>query len=115
MPLDKILEEIEATKGSAQKWYDIVYYGDQDLGVQNCPLCLLYNECMDCPIGWITGEYVCKDSPYRSWSIHQLQKHKRFGGKIECDVCRESANWELMWLQFVEGMVSYGYENEEAG
>lgn len=67
---------LTALKGSIAKWEGIVAGTIEDLGCDNCPLCLEFNEdyvdieqtCGGCPVYRATGRTACQGTPYGDWS-----------------------------------------------
>lgn len=55
-----------ALMGSIQKWENIVAGTQEDRGLEDCPLCMLfhYDTCDGCPVKSKTGMDGCKGSPY---------------------------------------------------
>lgn len=62
---------LEALRGSIAKWEGIVAGTTEDLGPQNCPLCIKFRngksthvKCDGCPVRERTGRNGCSESPY---------------------------------------------------
>lgn len=55
--------------GSVEKWHNIVYHDEEDLGITNCPLCNLFygSYCKECPVLLHTGQLFCRGSPYEEY------------------------------------------------
>ena len=68
-------QTLKALKGSIRKWEEIVAGTGKDMGIYNCPLCVLFFErdkdyskrCIGCPVRKATGEPDCSGSPYDNW------------------------------------------------
>lgn len=66
---------LEALRGSIKKWQDIVKGVGEDDGVDNCPLCQLFNTeemtnddaCVGCPVMNKTEYDGCQNTPYDKW------------------------------------------------
>ena len=104
---------LDAIRGSIQKWSLIVHLNGVDKGIQNCPLCEIFNEidkdgysgCPQCPVHTYTGDHFCESTPYQAWYDHCQEVHKDYDydnhHTIRCPECRTLAQKELMFLQEV--------------
>lgn len=67
-------ETKEELEGSIAKWdrEEVV-----DMGGLNCPLCdrFAWDSCKGCPVMEVTGESLCKGTPYEEWVAHMVQAH----------------------------------------
>ncbi|HYF29434.1 MAG TPA: hypothetical protein VEA36_03680 [Candidatus Paceibacterota bacterium] len=67
---------LEALKGSIAKWEAIVAGTGDEKGVNNCPLCQLFNGpseeanlgCKGCPVADASGDTGCLNTPYEHWT-----------------------------------------------
>ena len=83
-------ETLEALKGSIGKWEAIVAGTGFDNGVDNCPLCGLFNndetndsetDCDGCPVAEKSGHKYCGGTPYTQflrWGIKAAQEELDF-------------------------------------
>ena len=69
-------QRLEALRLSWHKWNDIARGAQEDLGPDNCALCLLYwratreYSCIGCPIREYIGRVDCRGTPYYRWSFY---------------------------------------------
>lgn len=101
-------EIAEALEGSIRKWERIVASteGEDDAG-ENCPLCMLQEDCEGCPVQIDVGEANedgegCDATPYYDWMEHHnlrhyigYPRHRQEG----CDECLRLARAELAFLE----------------
>lgn len=88
-----------------QKWKDIADGTGFCSGILNCALCYVYfqESCTSCPISKFTGLKGCNNTPFRYWYAHYMEEH--FGMNDDtrrCDVCKEIANREVVFLEQVK-------------
>lgn len=72
------VETLAALKGSIRKWECIRDQKVNDWGVNNCPLCQLFNnnnddkceqiDCVGCPVYEKTKKEDCGDTPYKKFT-----------------------------------------------
>ena len=98
---------LKALNGSIKKWEEIVKSTDaEDNGTANCPLCITFSDCNDCPVGNLTRSNYssgCQTTPYENWESHQQDVHEgtyppltRIKG---CRKCLQIAKAELNFLR----------------
>jgi len=92
---------LEALKGSIEKWEKIINNQAEDCGPINCPLCqcFLDDECIKCPVLFVTGTDGCRGTPYEQWYNHH-EKNGNGGKFIIFDAeSRRLAKAELDFLK----------------
>lgn len=115
-------QTLVALKGSILKWEAIVAGHGEDMGIDNCPLCKMFEQefdpdgemdidgvptddncCCGCPVANESNFTGCQDTPYIAWAAHQNEKHS---GPIflravhpDCPDCRPLAQAELDYLK----------------
>jgi len=96
-------EQKKAIEGSIDKWMDIVNGDAENLGTENCPLCLLYNDkiCDGCPVAIKTKEINCKGTPFDKWAKH-MGMHRVEHEFVQCEECIDIAIEEM---EFLEGLL----------
>ena len=101
---------LEALKGSILKWKRIVRSPKaNDLGEQNCPLCLLFPKvCRGCPVNENTSRSFCNDTVYRQWINHQYGVHSGFNHKHRALGCKECLRLAKAELAFLESLLPKG-------
>jgi len=75
---------LNAIQGSIEKWDRIIKSTKAlDRGVDNCPLCKIYDgdvnrifNCLGCPVKDKTGRDNCMETPYYDWIRHHKKLHK---------------------------------------
>ena len=97
---------LKGLEGSIEKWRKIVAKEGMDKGTENCPLCRIffdYIDCSGCPVAKATGEGFCEKTPYQWWHAHQIKCHStdNWGKdkKNECPTCTRLARAELKFLE----------------
>lgn len=88
-------ETMEALEGAIKKWEKIYAGVGIDEGVDNCPLCELFDDaydCIGCPVDYVTNE-GCQGGPYSDWYWHHRFSHDSANHPfiIECAKCTEIA------------------------
>jgi hypothetical protein len=88
-------ETMEALEGAIKKWEKIYAGVGIDDGVDNCPLCELFDgayDCTGCPVDYVTNE-GCQGGPYSDWYWHHRYSHDsaKHPFIIECAKCTEIA------------------------
>lgn len=79
-------ETKNALEGSIHKWEQILAGAGVDDGINNCPLCQLFDNCRGCPVDY-TGHTGCSGE-YSAWHYHQVSVHdSMMPHKIQCAVC----------------------------
>jgi len=91
----------EAIEGSIAKWRKIVAGEERDRGINDCPLCEMYDvNCSECPIGVKTGAKYCEGTPYIQWLEHQEVKTCECSRLMaSCPACKRAAEAMLRWLE----------------
>jgi len=101
--MDAIAEK--ALDKSIEKWEKIVDGTGVDDGINNCALCVQYQDffCEGCPVYEKTEITGCKNTPYTEWESHWENNHLKgfdfFPRKIMCDECKKLAQKELDFLR----------------
>ena len=99
---------LKALNGSIKKWEEIVKSTDaEDNGTANCPLCMAFSSCNDCPVGNLTRNNYssgCQTTPYEEWEKHQIDCHTYTSSlpytRIKgCRKCLRIAKTELNFLR----------------
>ena len=63
-------KQSDLLKLSIDKWFNIAYHGGVDTAFFNCALCLVYTDCIGCPVFMYTKRKFCFDTPYEDdWLI----------------------------------------------
>lgn len=94
-------QQIEALKGSIEKWEGIYNGTSEDNGIENCLCCIIYNTnknaCKGCPIADKAGECYCDNTPYTEWYNYVKIRH---GDKVVFDeTSKQLALDELNFLK----------------
>jgi hypothetical protein len=93
---------MEALEKSIEKWQKIYDGTGFDAGVDDCELCIVFNDflnCTDCPVFIRTGRNFCNGTPYKEWFKHHESKHNSCHPmRIECEECKRIAKDELDFL-----------------
>ncbi len=96
--------EMEALRGSIEKWRKIRDCEDADRGTDNCPLCIFYcNDCYNCIVGTATGLQYCQGTPYIDWCNHMVKDHgfsimDVYQSVPGCETCARLAQAEIDFL-----------------
>ncbi len=97
-------ETLKALRRSIRKWEKLAEGKGADKGMDNCPLCKMFPSCQECPVFEKTGYRDCVETPYISWGVHHVKKHR--GGLITnlvpakgCPECLTLAAKELFFLR----------------
>jgi hypothetical protein len=108
---------LTALQGSISKWEAIVAGTGDDLGTDNCPLCLEFadkhadvNEdeprwasegCFGCPVAEKVGTHSCCRTPYQAWANHSwdVNGKKSHPYTVKDDKGRQLAQAELDFLK----------------
>lgn len=90
-------------EGSILKWEKICKdRRSVDNGMENCPLCKEFSECIGCPVNVKSGD-GCSNTPYDNWCEHQYNVHDVAGGirrrQKGCKICDELVQAELDFLR----------------
>lgn len=88
-------EVLEALQGSIAKWERIVAGTGKDHGVDDCPLCQMFNTesaayrpCRGCPVYEKSGRSLCSSTPYSDFSYAKRNANKAgmaFAAEAELD------------------------------
>ena len=101
-------ETKEALEGAIKKWELIYANAGADEGIDNCPLCELFNydECIGCPVDYVTNE-GCQSGPYSHWYLHHRCIHDSTKNSltIECTRCTEIALNMINYLKSLRPVV----------
>ena len=90
-------------EGSILKWEKICKdRRSVDNSSSNCPLCIKYDDCKECPVHIYSGN-SCSNTPYNPWSSHQKRYHRQvfppYRRQKGCKICDELAQKELDFLR----------------
>ena len=98
-------ETKEALEGSIRKWELIYANAGADEGIDNCPLCELFN-CTGCPVDYVTNK-GCLGGPYSHWYGHHRYRHNstKTSLTIECTRCTEIALNMINYLKSLRPVV----------
>lgn len=101
------MEKKKAIIGSILKWVNIAFFGGEDRGSQNCPLCRYSQErteeygniCYACPICQYSDKIRgCRHTPFRDWRNHIENEHPHLSNRVHCPTCQQLAIEELEYL-----------------
>lgn len=97
-------ETLKALQGSIQKWQNIVDGTGVDAGIENCPLCEIFNlpnGCRGCPVREKVDTDYCGNTPFFNWAQHHFRKHYCRPSKVysDCLDCERLAKAELEFLK----------------
>ena len=109
-------ETKEALEGAIKKWELIYANAGADEGIDNCPLCELFNydECTGCPVDYVTNK-GCLDGPYLHWYLHHRDRHNSTKNSltIECTRCTEIALNMINYLKSLRPVVDEMFEKTD--
>lgn len=104
VPMDA--RTLKALEGSIEKWAAIAAGTDSNQGPYNCPLCMMFNECMidedyagkpqcdGCPVKESTGQAGCQGTPYQRY-----EEAEDFDSNMDEDDMKKLAQEELDFLK----------------
>jgi len=98
-----------------KKWELIYANAGADEGVDNCPLCELFNDgCTGCPVDYVTNE-GCSGGPYLDWYWHHRYSHDstKHPLTIECAKCTEIAFNMINYLKYLRPVVDEMFEKTD--
>ena len=109
-------ETKEALEGAIKKWELIYANAGTDEGIDNCPLCELFNygECTGCPVDYVTNK-GCLSGPYSDWYLHHRYIHNSTKNSltIECTRCTEIALNMINYLKSLHPVVDEMFEKTD--
>ena len=108
-------ETKEALEGAIKKWELIYANAGADEGIDNCPLCELFNdECTGCPVDYVTNE-GCSGGPYLDWFEHHRYSHysTKHPLVIKCAKCTEIALNMINYLKSLHPVVDEMFADED--
>ena len=109
-------ETKEALEGAIKKWELIYANAGTDEGIDNCPLCELFNygECTGCPVDYVTNK-GCLSGPYSDWYLHHRYIHNSTKNSltIECTRCTEIALNMINYLKFLRSVVDEMFDKTD--
>ena len=109
-------ETKEALEGAIKKWELIYANAGTDEGIDNCPLCELFNagECTGCPVDYVTNK-GCLGGPYLHWYSHHRCIHNSTKNSltIECTRCTEIALNMINYLKSLHPVVDEMFDKND--
>ena len=109
-------ETKEALEGAIKKWELIYANAGADEGIDNCPLCELFNygECTGCPVDYVTNK-GCLSGPYSDWYLHHRYIHNSTKNSltIECTRCTEIALNMINYLKSLHPVVDEMFDKTD--